>query len=631
MAVLKYWDSVLGEYVTIPGGPKGDQGIPGVAGPQGPASTVPGPQGPVGPMGPQGGAGPTGPTGAGVLPGGLANQVLAKNSATDFDTKWAGPMLSLAGGSVAGVLTVVGSNSFVLNTLTVGQRAILAQTNGANRWQMLLADGTAEGGGDAGSNFVLNRISDAGAVLGAPLTIIRSSGQVIIAEAAGTALANLPQITGPAGINRSWVGATAGSPRWQVCLANAAAEGGSNAGSDFSISRYSDAGAFIDTPISITRATGTVTIGPTSPVLAITGAPGTARAIQGQTNGVGRWNLFLGDNTAEGGSNAGSDFSIRRLADAGTLIDIPMSISRATGQVTFGAGSHIVIAGVGATPYVQPSPVASAYLLLNKAGSGAAAGILGYTNTSPRWLINLGNAVPESGSNVGSDFSISRYSDAGVAIDFPLTISRAGGTMTLTAPLTIQLSGAFTQALWLKTAVGAGGTSLMIDKNAPGSSGVYGSTGGVVRFGLLLGDASPEGGSNAGSNLNLIAYSDAGASLGSVYSVVRSTRVVTFAVAIVNPSDIRLKQDIAPVSGALDMVMALEGVWYRERANPEQSKVGMIAQDVRQVLPQVVHETTEMSEHGDAILGIDYARIVPVLVQAIKELRVQVADLEARV
>jgi hypothetical protein len=79
--------------------------------------------------------------------------------------------------SVSGILTVLGSNSLVLNALTQGQqRAILAQTNGASRWQLILADGAAEGGANSGSNFTLNAIADGGSVLRAALTIARDTG-----------------------------------------------------------------------------------------------------------------------------------------------------------------------------------------------------------------------------------------------------------------------------------------------------------------------------------------------------------------------------------------------------------------------------------------------------------------------
>jgi hypothetical protein len=50
-----------------------------------------GPTGPAGPTGATGAAGPTGPAGQGVPTGGTTGQVLAKNSATNYDTIWVSP------------------------------------------------------------------------------------------------------------------------------------------------------------------------------------------------------------------------------------------------------------------------------------------------------------------------------------------------------------------------------------------------------------------------------------------------------------------------------------------------------------------------------------------------------------
>lgn len=77
---------------TVPGptgptgatGPQGPQGDPGPTGPAGPTGAT----GLTGPTGPAGPTGPTGPTGAGVISGGTTDQLLAKNSNTDYDTKW---------------------------------------------------------------------------------------------------------------------------------------------------------------------------------------------------------------------------------------------------------------------------------------------------------------------------------------------------------------------------------------------------------------------------------------------------------------------------------------------------------------------------------------------------------------
>src|SRR4030095_6840084 len=94
------------------------------AGPTGPA----GPQGDVGatgspgPQGPQGMPGPTGLTGAGVPTGGTAGQLLAKNTATDYDTLW---VTSSGGGGGGPSIPVIIAEGGTGATTAVGARTNL--------------------------------------------------------------------------------------------------------------------------------------------------------------------------------------------------------------------------------------------------------------------------------------------------------------------------------------------------------------------------------------------------------------------------------------------------------------------------------------------------------------------------
>lgn len=71
-----------------PPGPQGAKGDPGETGPVGPRGEQ-GPQGEAGPVGPQGPPGEPGKDGEGVPPGGIAGQVLTKQSDGDGDVSWA--------------------------------------------------------------------------------------------------------------------------------------------------------------------------------------------------------------------------------------------------------------------------------------------------------------------------------------------------------------------------------------------------------------------------------------------------------------------------------------------------------------------------------------------------------------
>ena len=72
------------------------------------------------------------------------------------------------------------------------------------------------------------------------------------------------RIDGGVGYNRVLRFRSGGSTRWDVCV-NPTAEGGSNAGSDFKIVRYSDAGGGLDVPLFIRRSDGQMGIGNTAP------------------------------------------------------------------------------------------------------------------------------------------------------------------------------------------------------------------------------------------------------------------------------------------------------------------------------------------------------------------------------
>lgn len=87
----------------------------------------------------------------------------------------------------------------------------------------------------------------------------------------------------------------------------------------------------------------------------------------GETNGKARWYVDVGDNAAETGGNAGSNFSIHRYDDAGGYLGAALSIARSTGAwaVTgsLGVSGQLSVSGAmvlnyqgttGGTNYSQP-------------------------------------------------------------------------------------------------------------------------------------------------------------------------------------------------------------------------------------------------------------------------------------
>jgi chaperonin cofactor prefoldin len=96
-------------------------------------------------------------------------------------------------------------------------------------------------------------------------------------------------------------------------------------------------------------------------------------------------------------------------------------------------------------------------------------------------------------------------------------------------------------------------------------------------------------------------------------------------------SDINLKDNIRPIESALFKVQQIRGVtfdWNEKAGKLEQEKghdVGLIAQEVEKVLPEVIQI------RKDGIKAISYEKVVPLLVEAIKEQQVTIENLTKRI
>lgn len=100
-------------------------------------------------------------------------------------------------------------------------------------------------------------------------------------------------------------------------------------------------------------------------------------------------------------------------------------------------------------------------------------------------------------------------------------------------------------------------------------------------------------------------------------------------------SDIRLKKDIAQIPNALEKVLALRGVNFRWKDGSDEGslQMGMIAQEVEKVVPEVVHTSNDSMQTK----SIEYPFLVGLLVEGMKEqqkeikaLKAELADLKSR-
>ena len=96
-----------------------------------------------------------------------------------------------------------------------------------------------------------------------------------------------------------------------------------------------------------------------------------------------------------------------------------------------------------------------------------------------------------------------------------------------------------------------------------------------------------------------------------------------YATKFITSSDGRLKENIQPLSGALSAVLQLQGKTYRLLEQPSGTNdIGLIAQDVEKILPEIVSETE------DGYKAIAYQSLTAVLIEAMKEQQQQITALQ---
>jgi hypothetical protein len=130
---------------------------------------------------------------------------------------------------------------------------------------------------------------------------------------------------------------------------------------------------------------------------------------------------------------------------------------------------------------------------------------------------------------------------------------------------------------------------------------------------------------------------------GGTWATLNGTELNITGDVVANTSDKRLKTNIVNIDSPLEKISKINGVYFNwnETAkeltgkDTEQREVGFIAQEVQSVLPEIVKqapfdtiEHTNQSKSGEEYLTIQYEKIVPLLVECIKELKNEIEELK---
>jgi hypothetical protein len=326
-------------------------------------------------------------------------------------------------------------------------------------------------GAAAWSTWVMNAQDDKVSKLPAGDTM---QGELTI-QTAGHARLQLSKANGTGGFvvavnSYSGLMSNPASVRWSLQLGDGSNESGGNAGSNYVLRNFNDAGAPIATPMSISRATGIVSVidgsGAFGPVAGkayadtkfptiggvMTGGlyiqaisasftlddtgTGGAASMFFKTRGANAWQLNVAGDFDNG------SFQFIRFNPLGTAVDVPLHIHRLTGRVTVGAGAGAVIAGPTTVQGILTANAAINMLgdlgitkvlprIVLDRSDNSNAGINGRRSGVDRWQVDFGETSGDSSTATGSDFVWHRFNNAGAYMGAAMRLDRPSATLTI--------------------------------------------------------------------------------------------------------------------------------------------------------------------------------------------------------
>ena len=119
------------------------------------------------------------------------------------------------------------------------------------------------------------------------------------------------------------------------------------------------------------------------------------------------------------------------------------------------------------------------------------------------------------------------------------------------------------------------------------------------------------------STANVIAFYNPNGNVGRINTAGTSTNYLT-------SSDQRLKNNIVDAPSASDDIDAIQVRSFDWKADGSHQKYGMVAQELQTAAPEAV----SAPEDPEEMMGVDYSKLVPMLVKEIQSLRARVAQLE---
>ena len=347
---------------------------------------------------------------------------------------------------------------------------------------------------------------------------------------------------------------------------------------------------------------------------------------------TGAGSVAMGFNNIAGENiNDGGPFGLSLVANINVGQTVFGKASRALGNVSFAAGFRNTAQGnnsvavgnfnyatgdssvaIGKTSYAQGASTIAIGFKAHAAGDGSVA--LGQENVS--WgstnftagYQNIAGDVTAARGTGGSAVAMGKYNQA-----------TADASMALNRATKATAQGATSMGLGT-TADNLGMLAIGVN-NAAGEgdlNGQYYYTDGAYN-GLQAGVAFVIGNGDINTQFNVAGTKPSNA------FIVYYDGDATLAGDLTVNSDARLKSNIISLGSTLAKLMKIDGKSYTLKSNEKVNKIGLLAQEIEEVFPELVKE----GEDKDGTLSVNYQGLIPVLINAIKEQQNQIDELKS--
>jgi hypothetical protein len=258
--------------------------------------------------------------------------------------------------------------------------------------------------------------------------------------------------------------------------------------------------------------------------------------------------------------------------------------------------------------YTAPSGTAGNAITFTQAMTLDASGNLGVGSTAPVGYSGYSGVTIQ---NTNGGFINLRNAANTNQMEIAVEVGNAGYVKTVTSiPLIFGTNNTE------RARITSGGDFLVGTTTLAGAAGISFQTGGTTGLALINNNNA------AATGYVFSSFRRSGVEIGSI------TQNGTTAVLFNTTSDRRLKENIVSAPSASDVIDAIEIVSHDWKAAPDEHVTyGVIAQDLALVAPQAVLQG-DNSDEIEKVWGVDYSKLVPILIKELQSLRARVATLE---